>query len=139
MKSRIFAIVSASLMLAGCSAYCELAQHTEPSPVLVDANVKPIASYVVCNHAYNLLGCIPLSSGVPWKEGKYADRDEFNAVFFEDNCTLDENLASVKAALKECGSDRLAGLVTIEDSSWIWSFFLVEHREIKTTCLICEP
>jgi len=139
MKARLLAIALAPFVFAGCSAYCELADHSETSTVLVDDDVRPIASYVVCNHSYKLLGCIPLCSGVPWKSGPYADREEFNASFFSDHCTIDENLASVKAAMAECGSNRITGLVTTENSSWAWSLFLVEHAEFKTTCLICEP
>ncbi len=139
MKLRLLAIALAPFIFAGCSAYSELADHSKASSVLIDSDVRPIASYVVCNHAYRLLGFIPLSSGVPWTSGPYAERDEFNASFFTDKCTLDQNLASVRAAMKECGTDRICNLVTTEDSSLLWSFCLVQHYECKTTCLICEP
>jgi len=135
-KSLAATVVLAGFLLAGCSSYSTLSDYRTPSPVRVDENLRPVASYVVCNHSYKLLGFIPLSSGVPWKGGEYR---ESNAELFSDHCTIDENLASVKAAAKQCGTDRVAGLITTEDSSWLWSLFLVKHSEIKTACLLCEP
>ncbi len=139
MKLRLFAIALVPFALAGCSAYSELAARDKATGVLVDNDIRPIASYVVCNHSYSLFGLVPLSSGTPWQSGPYADRRGFNAKFFTDNCTLDSNLASVRAAMAECGSDRICSLVTTADDSWLWSFCVVKHHELKTTCLICEP
>ncbi len=134
----ILILALGAIALAGCSSYCELSRGV-PANANIDDDIKPIASYVVCNNQYKLLGLVPLSTGVTWKDGAYADRREFNAKWFEDRCTLDENLASVKAALRECKTDRLCNLVTTEDSSWMWSLFTVRMYTIKTTCLICEP
>jgi len=136
MKSSLFALALVPFVLCGCSSYSTLSDYRTPSGVRVDANVRPLASYVVCNHSYKLLGCIPLSSGVTWKGGTYED---FNAKWFSDHCTIDENLASVKAVAEECGTDRVCGLITTEDTSWLWSLFLVKHTEIKTSCVLCEP
>ncbi len=134
----ILILALGAMAFAGCSSYSELSRDVPPY-ARIDDGVKPIASYVVCNGDYKLLGFVPLCSGVTWKSGPYADRDEFNARWFTDNCTLDENLASVKAALRECKTDRMCNLVTTEDSSWVWSLFLVRSHVLKTTCLICEP
>lgn len=137
MKPSLFALAIAPFFLAGCCAYSRIAEIKPASDLRVDGNAKPLASFVVCNHSYKLLGCIPLSSGVTWKgEGPL---DGFNLKWFSDHCTIDENLASVKAAAEQCGTDRVCGLVTTEDSFLLWSLFLVKHTELKTSCLICEP
>ncbi len=135
---KIMILSIGAVLLAGCSSYSELSRGV-PAYARVDDGIKPIASYVVCNNEYKLLGCVPLCSGVTWQHGAYDDRSEFNARWFSDRCSLDENLASVKAALKECKTDRVCNLVTTEDTSWKWSLFLVRQRVLKTTCLICEP
>jgi len=136
MKTKLFAILLAPLLLSGCASMHTLSDYKTPTSVRVEDNVKPLASFYVCNHAYKLFGCVPLSTGVTWKGGPVKD---FNTVYFEDHCTIDENLASVKAAAKECGTDRVCSLITTVDTSWAWSLFLVKHIEIKTTCVICEP
>jgi hypothetical protein len=136
MKPTLFALVLAPFLLAGCSSVSSLSDYKHPSGVLVDDDARPVASYFVWNHSYKLLGCVPLSTGNTWKGGP---PDYFNVEWFADHCTLDENLASVKAAAKQCGTDRVCGLVTTEDTSWIWSLFLVKHTEIKTSCILCEP
>ncbi len=135
---RIIVLSIGALLMAGCSSYCELSRDV-PAYARVDDGIKPIASYIVCNNEYKILGCIPLCTGETWKQGPYDSRREFNARWFASNCTLDDNLASVKAALKECNTDRACNLITIEDSSWMWSLFLVRYRTLKTSCLICEP
>ncbi len=137
MKNMIILSIGA-VLLAGCSSYSELSRGV-PAYAHVDDGIKPIASYIVCNNEYKILGCIPLCTGVTWKQGPYDKREEFNAKWFATGCTLDDNLASVKAALAECKTDRLCNLVTIEDSSWMWSLFIVRYRTLKTSCLICEP
>jgi len=135
---KILILALGAIAFAGCSSYSELSRDV-PAYARIDDGIKPIASYVVCNNQYKLLGVVPLCSGVPWQVGPYDSRSEFNLKWFSDHCTLDENLASVKAALKECNTDRLCNLVTTEDSSWMWSLFLVRMHTLKTTCLICEP
>jgi hypothetical protein len=137
MKTKLLAILLAPVLLAGCASMSTLSENTSPSGVRVEDNVKALASYSVVNHSYKLLGCIPLSSGVPWKGGD--DYNGFNTVFFSDHCTVDENLASVEAAAKKCGTDRVASLITTVDTSWAWSLFIVKHTEVKTSCVICEP
>ena len=136
MKTKLFTLLLAPFLFGGCCAMSDLSNYKAPTAVRVDGDVKPLASYMVCNHSYKLLGCIPLTTGVPWQGGEYED---WNVEFFADHCTIDENLASVKAAAEKCGTDRICGLVTTEDTSWAWSLFLVKHTEIKTSCVICEP
>lgn len=136
MKAKRFALLCLPFLLGGCCAVSDLSDYTAPARVRVDGDVKPLASYMVCNHSYKLFGCVPLSTGVPWQGGEYRD---WNVDFFDDHCTIDENLASVKAAAEKCGTDRVCGLVTTEDTSWAWSLFLVKHTELKTSCVICEP
>ena len=142
MKTKLFALLVAPLLLSGCASMSTLSDYKTPAGVRVEDNVKPLASYNVCNHSYKLFGCVPLSTGVTWKGGD--DYNGFNTVFFSDQCTVDENLASVKAAAAKaaaakCKSDRVCSLITTVDTSWAWSLFLVKHTEIKTTCVICEP
>ena len=136
MKAKLFVLLLVPFLMAGCCSVSVLSDRTVAPGVRVDDNVKPLASYFVCNHSYKLFGCVPLSTGVTWKGGPVKD---FNTVYFEDHCTIDENLASVKAAAKECGTDRVCSLITTVDTSWAWSLFLVKHTEIKTTCVLCEP
>ena len=137
MKTKLLALLLAPCLLAGCASMSNLSDYKTSSGVRVDDNVKPLASYSVCNHSYKLFGCIPLSTGVPWKGGK--DYNGYNTEFFADHCTVDENLASVKAAAEKCGTDRVCSLITTVDTSWAWSLFLIKHTEIKTSCVICEP
>ena len=137
MKTKLFALLIAPFLLAGCASMSTLSDYEVPSGVRVENNVKPLASYCVVNHSYKLFGCVPLSSGVPWQGGD--DYNGFNTVFFSDHCTVDENLASVKAAAEKCGSDRVCSLITTVDTSWLWSLFIVKHTEVKTSCVICTP
>ncbi len=137
MKTKLAAFLLAPFLFAGCASWSNLSDYTVSSGVRVDGDVKPLAAYSVCNHSYKLLGCVPLSSGVPWKGGEAYN--DFNTKFFADHCTVDENLASVKAAAEKCGTDRVCSLITTVDSSWAWSLFLVKHTEIKTSCVLCEP
>ena len=136
MKTRLIALLLVPFLFAGCAAMSTLSNPEAASGVRVDGDVKPLASYSVCNHSYQLFGCVPLSTGVPWKGGPVKD---CNTKFFADHCTIDENLASVKAAAESCGTDRICGLITTVDTSWAWSLFLVKHTEIKTSCVLCEP
>ena len=136
MKAKLFVLLLVPFLMAGCCYVSALSDRTVAPGVRVDDNVKPLASYFVCNHSYKLFGCVPLSTGVTWKGG---EPDDWNVEFFADHCTIDENLASVKATAEKCGTDRVCGLITTEDTSWLWSLFLVKHTELKTTCVICEP
>ena len=137
MKTKLIALLVAPLLLSGCASMSTLSDYKTPAGVRVEDNAKPLASYYVCNHSYKLFGCVPLSTGVTWKGGD--DMNGFNTQYFSDHCTIDENLASVKAATAKCGTDRICSLITTEDTSWAWSLFLVKHTELKTTCVLCAP
>ena len=136
MKTKLCVLLLVPFLFAGCCAMSDLSDYKVPSAVRVNDDVQPLASYMVCNHSYKLFGCVPLTTGVPWQGGEYEDG---KVEFFADHCTIDENLASVKAAAELCGTDRVCGLITTEDTSWLWSLFLVKHTELKTSCVICAP
>lgn len=127
-----------ALALSGCTAFCQLSENV-PAYALVDEDQKPIASFVVCNVSYHLLCFIPFESGVTWKRPNFEDQPWLDIALFEDRATIDENLLSVKAALKRCNSNRVANLVTQIDDSSKWSLYLCRRHTVKTTCLILEP
>ena len=137
MKKILFSVLATAL-LTGCSSVSVLSRNV-PANASVVPGGKAIAAYEVHNTSYRLLGCIPLGSGVTWKEGPYEARSRVNWTPFADHCTLDENLASVKAAAKEVGTDRVGSLVNVCDESSAWSCFLLTCRSVKTTCLFLEP
>ena len=130
--------VFGSVALAGCCSYSELSRDV-PAYAAVDGDEKPMASYVVVNVSYSLFGLLPLSSGETWKSGPYADRDLWNVSWFKDGCTLDENVRSVRAALRECKSDRICNLVSSANEDSAWSLFLVNRKLLRTSCLILAP
>ena len=59
-----------------------------------------------------------------------------NATWFEDRCTVDENLASVRAALRELGSTDVANVVTDCESWRFWSLFIIKRTVLKTSCTV---
>lgn len=138
MKKTLFPVLAAVVLLTGCSSVSVLSRNV-PANASVVPGGKTVAAYEVHNTSYRLLGCIPLGSGVTWKEGAYDGRSRCNWTAFSDHCTLDENLASVKAAAREVGTDRVDSLVNVIDESSAWSCFLITCRSIKTTCLFLEP
>lgn len=128
----------AALGLFGCSSLNEYSTDV-PAYANVDDDNKPIATYVVANVSYQLLHFIPFSTGVTWKGTDDISRHNVsNFEMFSDKATIDENLASVKAATRLAGSNRVANLMTTIDNSSAWSLFIVRRRLIKTTCLILE-
>lgn len=135
MKRLVLLSLVASLF-AGCSSYTKIGRVA--TPVRTDDGETPIAAVDIFNVSYSLFGLIPLESGTTWKSGPYEKRDRWNAVFFQNRCTIDENLASLRAALKEVGSSRTMNLVTESDSWRFWSFFIVKREVMKTTCLIIK-
>lgn len=132
---KLFAISLSALSLAGCCSYSQLARDTDQVHT-IDGR-KPVATYLVGNVGYSLLGLIPLSSGVTWQDGAYTE-NAGGVTWFEDRCTLDENLRSVNHACRTVGSDNIANLVTTVDDSRAWSLFLVKRRLLKTSCVILE-
>ena len=123
--------------LAGCCSYTDIGRVKEP--LLTDDGETPLATVTVFNISYSLFGLLPIESGTTWKDGPYDQRDSWNATWFEDRCTLDENLASVKAAMKEIGSNRVLNLTTESDSWRFWSLYIIKRKIMKSACTILKP
>ena len=123
--------------LAGCCSYTEIGRVKEP--LLTDDGETPLATVTVFNISYSLFGLLPIESGTTWKDGPYDQRDSWNATWFEDRCTLDENLASVKAAMREIGSSRVLNLTTESDSWRFWSLYIVKRKIMKSSCTVLKP
>ncbi len=137
ISAKTIAVLSLSaLAFAGCSSYSEIAKWN--SPITINDDEVPVASFVTQNFSYKILGCIPFCSGRPWTEGSGDEgiEDRYNVVFFSDEATLDNNLVSLNHALDVAGSHRITQLKTTEDDSYAWSLFLVKRHEIRTQCLI---
>ena len=133
-KTLILPVLAA--VLAGCSSYTDIGRPNPNAHVLSDDARKPIATIDVLNVSYSLLGLLPIESGETWKDGPYANRPSRNATWFCDRCTVDENLASVRAALRELGSTDVANVFTEEESWRAWSLFLVKRTVLKTSCTV---
>lgn len=123
-------------MLVGCSSYTDIG-HLKTG-VRTDDGETPIATVEVFNISYSLFGLWTYESGTTWKSGPYRDRDEWNATCFEDRCTLDENLASIRAALRELGSNKIANLVTESDSWRFWSLYIIKRKVMKSSCTVLK-
>ena len=135
---RIIALAVLAAAFAGCSSYTDIGRLSPNSGVKTDDGKRPIATIDVLNVSYSLLGLLPIESGETWKSGPYANRPSRNATWFEDRCTVDENLASVRAALREIGSTDVANVVT-ECESWrFWSLFIIKRTVLKTTCTVLK-
>lgn len=131
------AVVSlVATLFAGCCSYTDIG-HLRPGATADDGE-KAVATVTVFNISYSLFGILPLESGTTWKEGPYKDRENWNWTFFEDRCTLDENLASVRAACKEIGSSRIENLVTDSDCWRFWSLFIIKRKVMKSSCTILK-
>ena len=116
MKKLVYGI--ALLALAGCSSYSEIARWDSAQPIN-DGEV-PVASFVTQNFSYQLLGFIPLCSGVPWTKGDEDICDRFSISLFSDKATLDNNLVSLRHALDRVGSHRVTQLRTFETDDCEW-------------------
>ena len=130
-------LTAIALSFAGCSSYSEIARWKTNIPVN-DGEV-PLASFVTQNFSYQLLGFIPLCTGLPWTEGNQEVVDDFNVRLFANEATIDNNLISLKHALDVVGSRRITHLQTSEDNSLAWSLFLVNRHEVRTQCMILKP
>ena len=138
ISAKGFAALSiTALAFAGCSSYSEVAKWN--SPITVNDEEVPIASFVTQNFSYQLLWCIPLCTGRPWTEGTDLVVDEFNVKFFCDEATIDNNLKSLHHALDLVGSHRITQLETFEDDSKAWSLFIINRHEVRTKCIILKP
>lgn len=123
-------------LFAGCCSYTDIG-HLK-SGATADDGEKAVATVTVFNVSYSIFGILPFESGTTWKEGPYKDRASWNWTFFEDRCTLDENLASIRAACKEVGSNRIENLVTDSDSWRFWSLFIIKRKVMKSSCTILK-
>ena len=132
MKKLMYAF--SLLALAGCSSYSEIARWNSTMPIN-DGEV-PVASFVTQNFSYQLLGFIPLGTGLPWTEGDGDICDEFNVSLFSDKATVDNNMVSLRHALDRVGSHRIANLRTCESDDSEWSFYLVNRHAVRTSCII---
>ena len=134
MKQLIYGI--ALLAFAGCSSYSEIARWDSTIPV--NGGEVPVASFLTENVSYQLLGFIPLSSGVPWTEGDEDMCDDFRVSLFCDKATLDNNLVSLRHALDRVGSHRVMQLRTYEKDDSDWSLYLINRHEVRTSCIILK-
>lgn len=132
---RKFLYAAVALALAGCSSYSEIARWD--SDTLTNDGEKPVASFVTQNFSYQLLGFIPLCTGLPWTEGDDDIMDDYNVRFFADEATVDNNMVSLRHALDRVGgSHRIMKLHTTVDNDYFWSLFIVNRHEVRTQCLI---
>lgn len=132
MKNLIYGI--ALLAFAGCSSYSEIARW-ESATTVNDGEV-PVASFMTQNFSYQLLGFIPLCSGLPWTEGTSDICDEYNVSWFSDHATVDNNMVSLQHALVRTGSNRITQLRTVEKDDSDWSLYLINRHEVRTSCII---
>jgi hypothetical protein len=123
-------------LFAGCCSHTDIGRLR--AGATADDGEKAVATVTVFNVSYSIFGILPFESGTTWKEGPYKDRESWNWTFFEDRCTLDENLASIRAACKEVGSSRIENLVTDSDSWRFWSLFIVKRKVMKSSCTILK-
>ena len=133
---KAFVLPLLAAAIAGCSSYTDIGRVT--AACKTDDGETPIATVDVMNVSYSLFGIIPIESGTTWKEGPYANRPGRNATWFEDRCTLDENLASVRAALRELGSNKVVNLVTESENWHYWSLFIVRRTVLKSSCTVLK-
>ena len=135
---RILALVVLAAVFAGCSSYTDIGRLSSMSSVKSDDGKRPIATVDVLNVSYSLFGVVPIESGVTWKDGPYANRPSRNATWFSNRCTVDENLASVRAALRELDATEVANLMTDSECWRFWSLFIVKRTVLKTTCTVLK-
>ena len=135
MKKLAFVSLVATLF-AGCCSYTDIG-YLKPGATADDGE-KAVATVTVFNISYSIFGILPFESGTTWTEGPDKDRSDGNWTFFTDRCTLDENLASIRAACKEVGSSRIENLVTDSDSWRFWSLFIIKRKVMKSSCTILK-
>ena len=134
MKSFFYGIVL--LAFAGCSSYSEIARWNGTTHINDDE--LPLATFLTQNFSYQLLGFIPLCTGLPWTEGTEDIVDDFNIKMFSDEATVDNNLVSLHHALDVVGSHRITQLKMSESDDSSWSLLLVNRHEVRTSCIILQ-
>ena len=135
---KVIGFAALAFVLAGCSSVIEI--HNIKSPLtLTDDGARPIAEVTVKNVSYEIFGCIPLSSGKTWKgECAFADRDGRNTVWFENQCSPDDNIIALKAALKTVGSNKVDNLVERTESWAAWSLWIFWQTIETTSCTVLK-
>ena len=131
--NKLFSMVALAF-LSGCCSYSRLSR--EVGDVRVNG-LKPVATYEVVNVAYRRLGLLPLTTGVTWQEGPYSD-DVGSMQLFDAPCDLDDNLKSVGHARETVGGDDVVDVTGRVDDYYGWSWFLIEKRVVKTSCVIVK-
>ena len=71
-----------------------------------------------------------------WKPRTVSDGEGRRRVVWEN--AGDENLASVRAALRELNATEVANLVTESDSWRFWSLFIIKRTVLKSTCTVLK-
>jgi len=133
--NKIFALAGMAAF-AGCCSYSHLSK--DMAKVKVDGET-PIATYEVVNVSYKLLGFIPLTTGVTWKDGDY-NEEVGSMEAFDDQLSLDDNLASVRHACRTLGVgiDHVRSVTAQVDDYYVWSWMFVRKRIAKTSCVIVK-
>ena len=135
---KIIGFAALTLVFAGCSSITDVARINSEA-VKADDGEQPIAEVAIHNVSYRLFGLIPISSGETWKgQCGYANRDERNTVWFEDRCTPEENLAALKAVLKDVGSNKVRNLVERTQTWSGWSLGICRQTKETTTCTVLK-
>ena len=130
--------VALALVFAGCSSITDI-NRIDSRDVRTDDGAQPVAEVAIHNVSYRLFGLIPISSGEVWKgRCRYANRDGRNTVWFEDKCTPEENLAALKAVLKEVGSNKVQNLVERTQTWSGWSLGIIRQTKETTTCTVLK-
>jgi len=137
----LFGCIGICLLACGCHSTCGLsAARPDVAPcVQIDGGEQPLSSFFAVNMSYQLFGCIPLVTGNPWRDGNIENCNDCGINFFEDNCTLDNNIVTLRSALKHLNTNRISNLNFTYSKSSKWSFGLCSRKVIKTTCLILAP
>jgi len=132
--NRIFYSIALMAALTGCCSYSQLCRDV--GKVRADGKT-PIATYEVVNASYKLLGLVPFTTGTTWKEGPYDD-SVGGMAFFCTECSLDDNLESVKHACKVVGSENYCDVTAQVEDYWAWSCLLFRKRIVVTSCVIVK-
>jgi len=139
MKKTLF-IAAAALGLAGCSSYSEIARWNG-RPQGNDGET-PVATFVCDNQSYQLLGALPICTGVPLTQryGTFeANGWDHRVEWGEDYATVDGCLDTLNYALKVCGTTRVSDIRWSVEDDWAWSLGLIRHRTVHLTCTILPP
>ncbi|MBR4354384.1 MAG: hypothetical protein IKP97_03700 [Kiritimatiellae bacterium] len=121
------------LLLSGCHARCDITYRQHE----LEYGETAIASVTCQNKGYFIFGTWPVCSGMPWREGLLKDWEP-ERDWFDDHVTLDDNMAMIRLASREAGSDRITRLRTEVDENGLWSAFILQRRSITTTAVLLK-